>query len=123
MSFHTITMFVRWAVTADRDTARMLDEFRNIPPNERLYDERIVSLVKNLHDSWQYGTRIERLATLGWIPHESVTIFCNMLDNLNELRAQYRDEVAKRGVPPPLNDDDLEKYEAESNKVRTTFKR
>ncbi len=121
MSFHTITMMVRWAVTANKERSNLLDELRKIPKSEREKDHRILELVRNLKTQWQQGTQIERLAVCGWIEHESISLFCNMLDILPELRTQYKEEERKYGAPPELDNTQLEEYEKASNNARKSF--
>jgi len=111
MSFHTITMMVRWAVTADKPTATLLDDLKKLPLNTRKNDPRVLSIVQELKQKWSSGTKIERLATLGWIEYDSISIFCEMLDNLDKLRKEYLDQVILNGVPPELKDDDVGAYE------------
>lgn len=111
MSFHTITMFVRWAVSADQKTAELLDTLRKLPIDTRKRDQRTINIVQDLKSTWSRGTKIERLATLGWIEHDSIMLFCEMLDSLDNLRAQYAEQVKLNGTPPELRDEDLQAYE------------
>lgn len=111
MSFHAITMFVRWAVSADQKTAELLDSLKVLPMNTRKRDPRALRIVQELKSQWSRGTKIERLATLGWIEHDSLMLFCEMLDNLDSLRSQYREQVRLNGAPPELRDEDVVAYE------------
>jgi hypothetical protein len=111
MSFHTITMFVRWAVSADQKTAELLNSLRDLPIATRKIDPRTLSIVQDLKSRWSRGTKIERLATLGWIEHDSIMLFCQMLDNLDSLRSQYDEQVRLNGAPPELRDEDVQAYE------------
>jgi len=111
MSFHTVTMFVRWAVSADQKTAELLDSLKALPMDSRKRDPRSLSIVQNLKSNWSRGTKIERLATLGWIEHDSLMLFCEMLDSLDNLREQYTEQVKVNGTPPELRDEDLVAYE------------
>jgi hypothetical protein len=111
MSFHTVTMFVRWAVSADQKTADLLDSLKSLPMSTRKTDQRTISIVQGLKNSWSRGTKIERLATLGWIEHDSVMLFCQMLEELDSLRSQYKEQVRVNGAPPELRDEDLAAYE------------
>jgi hypothetical protein len=104
-------MMVRWAVTADKPTATLLDDLKKLPLNTRKNDPRVLSIVQELKQKWSSGTKIERLATLGWIEYDSISIFCEMLDNLDKLRKEYLDQVILNGVPPELKDDDVGAYE------------
>jgi len=118
MSFHTITMLVRFAVTAIPEQAQYLDELRAIPLSQRKDDQRVINLVKGLKEKWQKGSKIERLATFGWIEGETIELFCNMLDQLDTLREQYACEVARNGQPTELKDEFMEDYEKKSREVR-----
>jgi hypothetical protein len=111
MSFHTVTMFVRWAITTDEKTSDYLDNLKQLPLEDRLKDERVISLVRNLRKKWSTGTKIERLATLGWIEHDSICIFSNMLTEIDKLRQEYAENVKVNGTPPSLQDVNLEQYE------------
>ena len=111
MSFHTVTMFVRWGISEDKEICKMIDEFKTIPLNDRKKDERVINIVRELKKKWSEGTKIERLATLGWIEYDSISIFCEMIDNIDKLREEYRENVKLNGVPPELRDSDVEAYE------------
>jgi hypothetical protein len=104
-------MFVRWAVSADQKTAELLDSLKALPMDSRKRDPRSLSIVQNLKSNWSRGTKIERLATLGWIEHDSLMLFCEMLDSLDNLREQYTEQVKVNGTPPELRDEDLVAYE------------
>jgi hypothetical protein len=104
-------MFVRWAVTADQKTAELLDSLKALPMSTRKTDPQTTAIVQGLKHSWSRGTKIERLATLGWIEHDSVMLFCQMLEDLDSLRAQYAEQVRVNGAPPELRDEDLGAYE------------
>jgi hypothetical protein len=111
MSFHTVTMFVRWGISEDKEICKMIDEFKTIPLNDRKKDERVINIVRELKKKWSEGTKIERLATLGWIEYDSISIFCEMIDNIDKLREEYRANVLLNGVPPELRDADVDAYE------------
>jgi hypothetical protein len=104
-------MFVRWAVSADQKTAELLNSLRDLPIATRKIDPRTLSIVQDLKSRWSRGTKIERLATLGWIEHDSIMLFCQMLDNLDSLRSQYDEQVRLNGAPPELRDEDVQAYE------------
>jgi hypothetical protein len=111
MSFHAITMFVRWAVSADQKTSELLDSLKALPMSVRKKDPRALRIVQDLKTIWSRGTKIERLATLGWIEYDSLMVFCEMLDNLDSLRSQYAEQVRINGAPPELRDEDVTAYE------------
>lgn len=111
-------MMVKWAVEADTNTAVVLDELRTLPLKQRKKDPRIEQYVKDMYKSWRKGTKIERLATLGWQEYESICLFCEMLDQLPQLRIQYMTEVITNRSLPVMRDEDVEKYEAVSKKER-----
>jgi hypothetical protein len=104
-------MFVRWGISEDKEICKMIDEFKTIPLNDRKKDERVINIVRELKKKWSEGTKIERLATLGWIEYDSISIFCEMIDNIDKLREEYRENVKLNGVPPELRDSDVEAYE------------
>lgn len=114
-------MMVRWAVTADAATSALLDTLCKIPLAQRKHDNRVIQIVRNMKAQWLRGTKIERLATLGWTESESIDIFCNMLDKLGELRQTFAEELQKSGPLPALCDEDVEKYERASEAERKTF--
>jgi hypothetical protein len=111
MSFHTTTMLVRWVVSTDEKTSSLLDELKNLPLEQLIKDDRVISIVKNLKLQWSSGTKIERLATLGWIEYDSIYIFSNILKNIDNLRTEYKQQIKLHGTPPPLKDEDLKSYE------------
>lgn len=111
MSFHTTTMLVRWVVSADEKTTSLLDELKNLPLEQLIKDDRVISIVKTLKLQWSSGTKIERLATLGWIEYDSIYIFSNILKNIDNLRTEYKQQIKLHGPPPPLKDEDLKSYE------------
>lgn len=122
MSFHTITIMVRWTVTADEKNSELIEDLRKIPLGQRERDPRLVQLVESLKQKWSRGTKIERLATLGWNDTESCKLFSDILENLPVLQEQYREQVKVHGKPPELNDKDLEKYEKAIREERKNFK-
>lgn len=111
MSFHTITIMVRWVVTADQKTRELFRELRTIPFNERHKDARLIELVQGLHKKISWGTKIERLGSLGWDEYESCKLLAEMLENLPKLLAEYEQMVKIHGKPPEWDDKDLEKFE------------
>jgi hypothetical protein len=111
MSIHRITMIVRWAVNAKGSDNQLLSELKSLPSERRKNDPRLKDLMARLKNQWANGTRIEKLATLGWIDSESIDIFSDMLDNWAEISTQYKAELALRGKPPPLDDKHLTEYE------------
>jgi hypothetical protein len=104
-------MFVQWAVTADKKTSDLLDQLKKIPLEDRKRESRISQIVQDLKIKWSSGTKIERLATLGWIEYDSISIFCNMLDQLDQLRQEYSEQVKINGTPPPFKDEYIKDYE------------
>jgi hypothetical protein len=125
MSFHTITMFVRWAVMADEKTIEFINDLRKLSLQERLREPRIIPYVEDLRKQWASGTKIEKLATLGWIPRESETLLCNVVENIEHLRKEYEKEVKKHGgiEPPNLKDEDVYLYEEKAEEERQKFKK
>jgi hypothetical protein len=122
MSFHTITMMVRWAVTADDNTAKVLEELRDMDMNSRMTDPRSIWFVKKMRNDWARGSKIERLATFGWQEYESLQLFCQMLDRLESLRKEFHDRINMVGPPPDLCDEDVELYEEKSYEERKQIK-
>jgi hypothetical protein len=99
---------VRWVVTSN---PALLDELKLIPFEERKTNPRIVELVRSLKTTWSKGTKIERLATLGWNEYEVCQLFSELLENLPRLRAEYEQQVKAYGKPPDLDDKDLDKFD------------
>ena len=88
MSFHTITMMVKWAVETDEKTNKILDDLKKLTKEERKNDPRVEILVKEMYTKWSRSyNRIERLALLGWQDFESICILSELIDQLPELRA------------------------------------
>ena len=108
---------VRWAVNAKGSDNQLLSELRSLPSERRKQDIRLKDLMTRLKNQWANGTRIEKLATLGWVDSESIGIFSDMLDNWAEISTQYRAELALRGKPPPLDDKYLKEYEKTASSV------
>ena len=119
MSLHTITVMVRWVVTADSKTCELFDELRTIPYGKREKDPRLVELVQTLKNKWSFGTKIERLATLGWNDPESCRLLSEMLENLPVMREEYADQVKIHGKPRDWDDQDLERFNDAINKYRS----
>jgi hypothetical protein len=120
-------MMVRFAVTADKATAQVLDELKTLPLETRKKDPRVLFIVQEMKNRWSSGTKIERLATLGWLEYDSIRIFCEMLDNLDILRKQYLENVMLNGLPPDLKDEDIQEYEKaiwkENEEIKKVTKR
>ena len=104
-------MMVRWAMNAKGDDSQLLAELRSLPSDRRKKDPRLQELVSRLKTEWQTGTSIERLSTLGWIDSESIELFSDILDNWAAIKTQYQAELALRGKPPPLRNEDIDRYE------------
>lgn len=121
MSFHTITIMVRWAVTAEEKNLELVENFRKIPLEKRENDPEFRSFIANLKKQWTQGTKIERLATLGWNEAEACKTFSNILEELPNLKIQYNEQIKIHGNPPELNDKDLDKYEKAINEERKNF--
>jgi hypothetical protein len=111
MSFHTVTMMTRWALLGTPEKNDLLDELKRIPFHTRKLDPRVIQIVKNFKNIWSNGNKIERLAVLGWQESESISIFCSMIDSIDELRKQYKEECQRHGSPSELNDTNLSQYE------------
>ena len=70
--------------------------------------------------------RPQRFLTIGSFPvtqrvtkYESICVFSDMIHMLKDLRKDYLTQVLHHGeLPPPLRDEDVAAYEAESNKQR-----
>ena len=110
-------MMVRSAVMANEESQKILDELRIIPKEQRINDERIINIVRNFKIKWERGTKIEKLATLGWNESEVINLFSEMLDQLDFLRTQYQSEVDRCGNPSEISDENLERYEVVSKKI------
>jgi hypothetical protein len=110
---------VRWVVTAD---PILLDELRLIPFSERKTNPRIVEVVRTLKTKWSKGTKIERLAVLGWNENDSCQLFSELLENLPQLRVEYAQQVKIHGKPPDLDDKDLDKFEKAIQEEKKSMK-
>lgn len=118
MSLYTITMMVKWAIETDEDTSKILDNLRLLNEIERKNDPRLEIMVNNMYDKWSKSTnRIEKLALLGWKTQESIYILSELIEQLPELRIEYEQNKKQYGNPI-LNDNDLEQYEEQVNKMR-----
>lgn len=119
MSLHTITVIVRWVVTADAKTCELFDQLRAIPFGQREKDHRLVELVQTMKSKWSTGKKIERLATLGWDEKEICKLLSEMLENLPTLREEYAQQVNIHGKPREWDDQDLERFNDAINKCRS----
>jgi len=121
MSFHTITIMIRWIVTADNDTRELLNKLKLIPFNNRQNDPKLIETVQSLKQKWSIGTKIERLATLGWCESVICKLFSEMLENLDILQSEYEELLKIHGKPPELNDKDLDKFENAINEEKNIY--
>ena len=92
MSFHTTTMLVKWAVATDEKYTSLIDELKHLPVEQIAKDERVSSIIRNLKAQWSSGTKIERLATLGWIEYDYIYILSNIIKNIDQLRTEYKEK-------------------------------
>jgi hypothetical protein len=117
MSNHTIAMFVNWALNSGSEVNNFLDSIvTNIKPEDRFNNTTIRDQVRSLKAKWTKGSKIERLAVLGWIEDDSVRVFCDLLNQLPQLRKEFKDEINLYGNPK-IDDKDLEQYEKEVRKI------
>lgn len=120
MSCHLINMMMRSILLAKNENKELVDAMIQMPSNQRKQNDTVIQFVKNLKFVWSHGTQIERLATLGWNEAEGIDIFCNILDNIDQIRKEYFEELQKHGgvEPPELKDSDISIYEAEVNRKK-----
>lgn len=97
-----LNMMVRWVTTADAQTAGLLDILRLQPRNMRQVDPRAISLLASLKEKWRHGYSPERQAFKEWTDENAWQVFNHILENLDGIRAEYKDYVKKYGLPPRL---------------------
>ena len=110
MSIRIVAVLVKWILTADEKTNELFTELRKIPLDKRYRDPRLIETVQNLKSQLNRN-RMEIYATLGWQDVEACTIISEALENLEELRKEYKKQVKKYGKPPEWNNEDLERFE------------
>lgn len=99
MSMHLITVMVDKIVNPDEKTEQILNELQKISFDQRKRDKRLIDLVVRLKEEWSHGTKIERLATLGWQEYEACQLFSEMIENIDRLRCEYREQTNLYGKP------------------------
>lgn len=113
-----INMMMRTVMTAEGKDKVFLEELSQLDEKGRKEDKRVEPYVLSLKEKWGFGTRIERLATLGWNQYESEEVLHGILSNLSHLRKEYEKQQKENGRPPPLRDEDLELYESTVKKIK-----
>lgn len=114
MSFHTTTCMINEIITAEGKLAEQINELSTLSYAKRKDNPQALQIVQDMKNRWQVGTKIERLATLGWMEYESLQLFCSIIDNLEQLKKEYNDQVRQYGKPPPLREQNIDDYEKES---------
>lgn len=97
-----LNMMVRWVTTADAQLAGLLDLLRLQPKNMRSSDPRAIELLAELREKWRRGYKLERQAAQEWTEENAWQTFNHILDNLDGIRAEYKEYVKKYGLPPRL---------------------
>lgn len=116
-------MLVRWAVTADKETSEKIQKLSELPPENRHSNPLLVDIVDSLYHKWNNGKSIEKLATFDWNKLEVCKLLDSLLYQLPSLQKSYMENVKIHGIPPELNDSDLEKYEKSiSEESKKNFK-
>ena len=116
MSFHTMTVMIDWFVHMDEKTTQDIERLQTIPYHIRLYDENVVKYVEEMKSIWSRGTKVQRLAVLGWETSETIKLFCNIVENLDKIAEEYRENVEKYGIVPSVKNADIDEYEKVTRK-------
>jgi hypothetical protein len=108
MSYYRLPLMIRWVVETDQ---KNIEKFLQMSMSERLESKEFKNLVKQLKTQWEDGTKIQRLATFGWVDEESEHFMSNILENLDQIRAEYMEQVKLNGPPMDFSDENLELFE------------
>jgi hypothetical protein len=101
-------MMVRWVVTTDSD---LVTELYDIPFHQRESHPKLVNLLQVLKEKWKSGTKIEKLAVLGWNDAEARKLFSDIIQNLPFLKEEYNKELLIHGKVTELADENLKDFE------------
>jgi hypothetical protein len=120
MSFHTVIALTKWAVTAKGKSLEALEELKKLPVEERSKDPRLNRITAGLYYMWKKGSKMERMAVLGVTEHELKSLLVDLLSNLDRLRAEYSEELARHNIQelPPVTDADFDMYEKTVEEMR-----
>lgn len=89
----------------EKDT-EIIDYIEKLPVEGRETNDTVKQYVSALKFRWERGTKIERLATLGWIERDAIKLFCSLIDNKDRIRAEYSEMEKKFGAPGDASVDD-----------------
>ena len=84
----------------------IIDYIEKLPVETRETNDTVKQYVSALKFRWERGTKIERLATLGWNDQDSVRMLCSLIDNKERIRAEYAEMERKFGTPGDASVDD-----------------
>lgn len=107
MSFHTVTMMIRWILTNNDPRIQTL---RSFSYDVRLKNQLTKDLVNELKEKWNNGSRIEKLAVLGWNDFEAQKLLCDIIQDYNNLKIQFDTHTSIYGSPSEITDENLELY-------------
>lgn len=110
MPFHTEIMMSRWVVTSNKERLNVLKSLQKLPMHIRLMDRRVAEYIAQMKRDWSRGTKIERMATFGWNDTENTNLLCVMIENLDDMISNYKEQVALYGPPPEFNDAQFDEY-------------
>lgn len=111
MSFHTVTMLMRWVMTARGDSDYKIQAIRRIPYESRVDSELLKNTVNAIKEQWARGSKIEKLALLGTTEQEFYKLFSDILENYESLKAQFKQHASIYGAPSDISDSNLNLYE------------
>lgn len=123
MSTHTQIAIINHIATVDREGLKKLKKFRKIPYDKRVRNENVIKYLDNLKDTWTNGTEIEKLSVIGWREHDCIHLFCQAIDNIEELKGQFKEYERHFGKPIPLKDGQLSEYWDFVNRFREELSR
>jgi len=124
MSFYAVIMFTRWLVNTDEDEREWIEKMGALPMEKRKRDPSVEEKVKELFGLWRRGTRMERIATLGWLDAESIGLMCQVIEERARIRQEYQEEVARNGgVMPEMKDADFRAFMVETEKARDAMRK
>ena len=104
MSFYVIAAMTDWIIHTDLTPIKEVCEK---PHDERKEDPRLIKLAEELRTRWANGSsKPHRLATLGWKPEEAVNVLSLTIENIDRIRAEYKEEVERTGKTPRLSQTD-----------------
>lgn len=110
MSFHTVTMLIRWILTAKDDDFKQISFLKSLTYRERCKNNEVKILVSKLKETWGSGTKIEKIAVFNWNDNEVEKIFCDILENYDSLKTQFDAHASIYGSPSEITDNNFDLY-------------